>query len=66
MLRTLTPSGARLAAFLDGTGVDRLWLAGERVDWEAGVPVGAWRDDRPHTHCSAFVASAAKRLAFMF
>ncbi len=58
----VTPSGARLVAFLDGTGVDRLWLAGERVDWETGVSVGAWRDDRPHTHCSAFVASAAKRL----
>ena len=58
----VTPSGARLAAFLDGTGVDRLWLAGDRVNWESGVSVGAWRDDRPHTHCSAFVASAAKRL----
>ena len=43
-------------------GRHRLWLAGERVNWESGAPVGAWRDDRPHTHCSAFVASAAKRL----
>ena len=58
----VTPSGARLVAFLDGTGVDRLWLAGDRVNWETGVSVGPWRDDRPHTHCSAFVASAAKRL----
>ncbi len=58
----ITPSGARLVAFLDGTGVDHLWLAGDRVDWESGASVGVWRDGRPHTHCSAFVASAAKRL----
>jgi hypothetical protein len=28
----ITPKGARLAALLDGTGVDRLWLAGDKVD----------------------------------
>jgi hypothetical protein len=58
----ITPRGARLAAFLDGTGVDHLWLAGERVDWETGEPRGAWDDGRAHTHCSAFAASVAKRL----
>ena len=58
----ITPSGARLVAFLDGTGVDHLWLAGDRVDWESGASVGVWRDGRPHTHCLAFIASAAKRL----
>jgi hypothetical protein len=58
----ITPQGERLAAFLDTTGVDRLWLAGERVDWETGASRGAWNDGRPHTHCSAFVASVAERL----
>jgi hypothetical protein len=58
----VTPKGARLSAFLDGTGVDHLWLAGDRVDWESGASRGAWNDGRPHTHCSAFVASIAKRL----
>jgi hypothetical protein len=58
----VTPSGAKLAAFLDGSGVDRLWLPGAKVNWETGVTVSVWEDDKPHTHCSAFVASAAKRL----
>ena len=58
----ITPAGARLAAFLDATGVDRLWLHGFRVNWETGEAIEAWDDDRPHTHCSAFVASVAKRL----
>jgi DNA-binding transcriptional LysR family regulator len=58
----ITPQGARLAALLDGTGVDHLWLAGDKVDWETGESRGAWNDGKPHTHCSAFVASVAKRL----
>jgi hypothetical protein len=58
----ITAQGARLATLLDGTGVDHLWLAGDRVDWETGVSRGAWNDGRPHTHCSAFVASMAKRM----
>jgi hypothetical protein len=58
----ITPQGARLAALLDGTGVDHLWLAGDKVDWETGASRGAWNDGKPHTHCSAFVASVAKRL----
>ena len=58
----VTEAGARLAAFLDGTGVDHLWLPGFKVDWETGAAISAWNDDKPHTHCSAFVASVAKRL----
>jgi len=59
----ITADGARLASFLDGTRVEELWPAGVHVAWETGVP-----DGRPektpgkHTHCSAFVAAAAKRL----
>ena len=58
----MTPQGERLATLLDGTGVDHLWLAGDRVDWETGEPRGAWNDGSAHTHCSTFVASIAKRM----
>jgi hypothetical protein len=59
----ISPDGKRLAAFLDRTGVDHLWLAGRHVDWRTG------ETDRPEpggpeakTHCSAFVAAVADRL----
>jgi hypothetical protein len=59
----ITADGQRLAGFLDGTGVDRLWLAGSHVNWRTGEV------DRPEpggpeakTHCSAFVAAVADRL----
>lgn len=58
----VTEAGARLAVYLDSTGVDRLWLPGFKVNWETGAAISAWDDDKPHTHCSAFVASIAKRL----
>jgi hypothetical protein len=58
----IAAAGVRLATFLDGTGVDHLWLHGFRVNWETGATISAWGDGRPHTHCSAFVASAAMRL----
>jgi len=55
--------GRELAAALDAMNVERLWPAGEHVTWETGVPDGKpERGDGKHTHCSAFVASAAKRL----
>jgi hypothetical protein len=59
----ITAEGKRLAAFLDASGVDHLWLAGWHVDWQTGTA------DRPEpggpeakTHCSAFVAAVAERL----
>jgi hypothetical protein len=59
----ITAQGERLAAYLDATGVDHLWLAGWHVDWRTGAA------DRPEpggpearTHCSAFVAAVAERL----
>jgi hypothetical protein len=58
----ITAAGERLAVFLDGTGVDHLWMRGFQVNWETGASIKAWDDERPHTHCSAFVASAAMRL----
>lgn len=58
----ITPEGRKLAAFLDGTGVDHLWLSGWRVDWKTGEPDRS-KPGGPesHTHCSAFVAAIAER-----
>ncbi len=48
---------------IDRLDVEHHWPAGVHVDWQTGVP-----DGRPeytpgrHTHCSAFVASAAELL----
>ena len=60
----IAPEGRRLAKTLDSMDVENLWPAGVHVEWESGVP-----DGRPvhgsgkHTHCSAFVASAASKAA---
>jgi hypothetical protein len=57
----VTPDGARLARFLDATGVDHLWLVGYRVNWETGTPIAA--SAKPATtHCSAFAAAVGARL----
>lgn len=52
-----------MIALIDALDVESHWPAGQHVHWESGVPdgkpeTGAGR----HTHCSAFVASAAKKL----
>ncbi len=58
----VTAEGRKLAAALDRFEVEKHWIAGVHVNWETGDP-----DGRPvsaqgrHTHCSAFVAAAAKR-----
>lgn len=60
----ITPAGERLASTLDGMHVESLWLAHEHVNWETGEPDRGADYEGPgnHTHCSAFAASAAKRL----
>jgi len=59
----ITSEGARLAQALDQTRVEELWPAGVHVSWETGVPDGKpEKTEGKHTHCSAFVAAAAKRL----
>src|SRR5262249_12257755 len=59
----VTPSARRLAAFLDGLDVENRWPAGVHVDWQSGLPDGKpEHGSGQHTHCSAFVASAAKQL----
>ena len=32
----ITPDGRRLAAFLNSTGVDHLWIAGHHIAWDTG------------------------------
>lgn len=55
--------GRKLASFLDGLQVESRWPAGVHVDWETGLPDGKTEHfEGKHTHCSAFVASAAKQL----
>jgi hypothetical protein len=58
-----TLKGQWLARQLDQMGVETKWIAGTRVDWDTGLPDGR-SETLPgrHTHCSAFVASAAKKL----
>ncbi|HTC11741.1 MAG TPA: hypothetical protein VK726_23500 [Acetobacteraceae bacterium] len=56
----ITPDGERLAHFLDDTGVDHLWQAGQRVNWETGEPIQVGK--QTSTHCSAFAAAVAEQL----
>jgi hypothetical protein len=57
----ITPAGARLARFLDDTGVDHLWIVGNRVNWQTGAAIGASLKTTA-THCSAFVGAVTERL----
>lgn len=54
-----------IAAAIDALDVEHRWPAGVHVDWESGLPDGKrikLSAEHKHTHCSAFVASAAKTL----
>lgn len=57
----VTPQAQAMIKVLDAMGVESKWLAGERVHWDTGLPTGV-PETSPgkHTHCSAFVAAAAK------
>jgi len=57
----ITPAGERLAHFLDGTGVEHLWIIANRVNWETGAAIGP-STRATATHCSAFAAAASERL----
>jgi hypothetical protein len=60
--QTITPKAAAIFDTVDAMDVEHHWPAGLHVNWETGQP-----DGRPesavgkHTHCSAFVAAAAKK-----
>jgi hypothetical protein len=57
----ITANAVRVAGAIDSLDVETHWPADVHVTWETGIP-----DGRPdgstgkHTHCSAFVAAAAK------
>lgn len=61
-----TPESARaerLFETIDSLDVEHHWPAGVHVHWESGDPDGRPESgEGKHTHCSAFVASAAKRV----
>jgi hypothetical protein len=59
----ITHDGRELARKLDSLGVESHWPAGVHVDWRTGIPDGKpEKTEGKHTHCSAFVASAAEQL----
>jgi hypothetical protein len=59
----IAEAGQRLAQKLDGFEVEKHWPAGVHINWETGDPTGKpEKTPGKHTHCSAFVASAAKQL----
>jgi hypothetical protein len=59
----IDPAARQVAAAIDAMNVEQHWPAGVHVDWETGVPDGRVESAvGKHTHCSAFVAAAAKRL----
>lgn len=59
----ITASAERVAHSIDSLDVEHHWPAGVHVHWESGEPDGR-QETTPgkHTHCSAFVAAAAKRV----
>ncbi len=63
MAGPISAKGEALGRFLDSLDVEHKWPAGVHVNWETGQPDGrVVRTPGKHTHCSAFTASAAKRL----
>jgi hypothetical protein len=57
----ITPAAQRLAERIDSLDVEHHWPVGAHVHWETGVPDGKPESGAgKHTHCSAFVAAAAK------
>jgi hypothetical protein len=59
----ISPEGRRLVQVLDSMDVEHRWPAGVHVTWQTGIPDGKpEHGSGKHTHCSAFVASAAQKL----
>lgn len=59
----VSAAAQRVIGVIDALDVEHHWPAGIHVNWQTGEPDG--REERTpgkHTHCSAFVASAAKHL----
>jgi len=59
----VTPQARRMIEAIDAMNVEQHWPAGQHVHWESGKPDGKPETGAgKHTHCSAFVAAAAKLL----
>ena len=58
----LSEGGQRLQQFYLSLDVEHLWIAGQHINWETGVADNPDATSGIHTHCSAFVAAACKRL----
>jgi len=56
------PAGRQLKEFYFSLDVEHLWIAGSHVNWETGAADKPEATAGNHTHCSAFVAAACKRL----
>ena len=53
----------KVFAIIDALDVEHKWPAGTRIDWETGLPNGKpVTGTGKNTHCSAFVAVAARAL----
>jgi hypothetical protein len=59
----ISPLATRVVQKIDNLDVENHWPAGEHVKWDTGVPDGEPElSAGKHTHCSAFVAAAARSL----
>ncbi len=58
----IQPAGKQLAQQLDAMDVEHLWLPGKVVAWKTGEPLKEGLPVKGHTHCSAFVAEACRRM----
>jgi len=59
----VTPQARNVIATIDALDVEHHWPAGVHVHWQSGEPDGKPESTfGKHTHCSAFVAAAAKHL----
>jgi hypothetical protein len=60
---SISPKASWIVQQLDQMGVEGKWIAGAHIDWRTGLPDGGRGTvGGRHTHCSAFVASAAETL----
>jgi len=58
---TISPAAEHVIQRIDSLDVENHWPAGVHVKWDTGVPDGRpEKSPGKHTHCSAFVAAAAR------
>ncbi len=60
--QSVSSKASKVIGTIDALDVEHHWPAGVHVHWESGIPDGKPETSAGrHTHCSAFVAAAAKR-----